>query len=59
MELATQVQILDKAVTISLSANALGKGMNPSMKWNADSLRLELWLLSPFPKIWLPSQLRL
>ena len=30
MEFATQVQILDKAVCISLHANALGKGMNPS-----------------------------
>ena len=31
MELAARVQILDKAVCISLSANVLGKGMNPSL----------------------------
>ena len=29
MKMATQVQILDKAVYVSLCANALGKGMNP------------------------------
>ena len=29
MESATQDQILDKAICISLHDNALGKGMNP------------------------------
>ena len=31
MELVTRVQILDKAVCVSLCANALGKRMNPSV----------------------------
>ena len=31
MELGTQVQILDKAVWISLYTNVFGKGMNPSI----------------------------
>ena len=31
MELMTQVQILDKADCISLYANVLKKGMNPSV----------------------------
>ena len=31
MEMATQVQILEKVVYISLCANALTKGMNPSI----------------------------
>ena len=31
MELVIQVQILDEAVDVSLHANALGKGMNPSV----------------------------
>ena len=29
--MATQVEMLDKAVFISLSTNALGKGVNPSL----------------------------
>ena len=31
MDMVTQVQILDKAVCISHSANTLGKGMNPTI----------------------------
>ena len=31
MDTATQIQILDKAVCISHSANTLGKGMSPSI----------------------------
>ena len=31
MESMTRVQILDEAVCISLQANALGKGINPSV----------------------------
>ena len=31
MDIATQVQILDMVVGISLHANTLGKGMNPSV----------------------------
>ena len=31
MDMATQVQILDKAVYISHSANTLGEGMNPTI----------------------------
>ena len=31
MNLATEVQILDKAVGISYSSNALRKGMNPTI----------------------------
>ena len=37
MELMTQVQILDKAVCISLLANTIGKGMNPSVLTQAIS----------------------
>ena len=32
MELTTRVQILDKAICISLCANTLRKGMNPSLQ---------------------------
>ena len=31
MDMATQVQILDKAVCISHSANTIGKGMHPTI----------------------------
>ena len=31
MELATRVQILDKATYVSLHTNVAGKGMNPSV----------------------------
>ena len=31
MESVTQVQILDKTISISLYSYALGKGMNPSV----------------------------
>ena len=49
MESATQVQILDKAICISLCTNALGKGMNQSVPSQlcaddrADWI-LQLWL---------------
>ena len=35
MELVIRVQNLDEAVCISLYANALGKGMNPSASFSA------------------------
>ena len=31
MEVATQVQILNEAVSVSLHANALGKGRDPAI----------------------------
>ena len=30
MESATRIQILDEAVYVSISINAIGKGMNPT-----------------------------
>ena len=39
MELATQVQILDKAVCISCCINVFGKVMNPSVLSTTDFIR--------------------
>ena len=43
MESVTQIQILDKVVCISISTNALGKGMNPSV-------------FQPHPQQWINSK---
>ena len=44
MELVIQVEILDKAVYISLCANALGKGVNPSVFLPAMGSRID-WVV--------------
>ena len=52
VDAVTRVQNLDKAVCISLSANTLGKGMNPAILTPAIS-KLE-GTLSFLPFVWQP-----